>query len=136
MTDPGYGQGQAYGQGQQYGAPQGTAYPTQGGGMPFPTQGTPTPKGFLSSLFDTSFSSFVTPTIIKVVYIIIMIILGLETVGWMIWGFIAFHAVGIIFVPVALLIGLVGLALWRMMLELFMVIFRMSDDIRALRGNR
>jgi len=35
------------------------------------------PKGFLASLFDTSFSSLVTPRVIKVIYIISMVVIGL-----------------------------------------------------------
>ncbi|HUZ52666.1 MAG TPA: DUF4282 domain-containing protein [Streptosporangiaceae bacterium] len=145
MTDPGYGQAQPYGaapgqgaaspggQGAAYPGGQGAAYP--GSGMPFPSQGAPDTKGFMASLFDTSFSSFVTPKVIKVVYIIIMVILGIVTLGYVIFGFVAFHALGIIFVPVALLVGLVYLAITRMGFELVMVIFRMGDDMHALRTN-
>ena len=143
MSDPGYGQGQAYGegQGQGYGAGQGQPYgagapdPMPTSGMPYPTQGGTDAKGFLASLFDTSFSSFVTPKVIKVVYVIIMIILALETLGYIIFGFAAFKALGIIFLPVAVLVGLVSLAVVRMGFELVMVIFRIGDDMRALRGN-
>jgi len=103
--------------------------------MPFQTQGVGDAKGFMASLFDTSFSSFVTPKVIKVVYIIIMIILGLETLAYVIFGFVAFHALGIIFLPIALLVGLVSLAIARMGFELIMVIFRMGDDMHAMRTN-
>ncbi len=137
MTDPGYGQAQPYGAASGQGAAnaggQGAAYP--GSGMPFPSQGAPDTKGFMASLFDTSFSSFVTPKVIKVVYIIIMVILGLTTLGYVIFGFVALHALGIIFVPIALLVGLVYLAITRMGFELIMVIFRMGDDMHALRTN-
>jgi hypothetical protein len=137
VTDPGYGQGQPYGaasgQGRVNPGGQGAAYP--GSGMPFPTQGAPDTKGFIASLFDTTFSSFVTPRVIKVVYIIIMVILGIVTLGYIITGFVAFHAIGIIFIPVALLFGLVDLAITRMVFELIMVVFRMGDDMHALRTN-
>ena len=135
MTDPGYGQGQPYGQGQQYGAGQGTPYPAPSG-MPFPSQATPDAKGFMASLFDTSFNFFVTPKIIKIVYVIVMIIVGIETLGWILYGFIQFKALGIVFLPIALLVGLVALAIWRMTFEVVMVLFRMGDDMHALRGNR
>lgn len=101
---------------------------------PFMPQPATDAKGFMASLFDTSFSSFVTPKVIRVVYIIVMIILALETLGYIIWGFAAFHAFGIIFMPIALLIGLVSLAIARISFELIMVIFRMGDDMHALRN--
>jgi hypothetical protein len=151
VTDPQYGQPPAYGQGQVYGQDQtyaqgqqyapasgqgGTAYSGTGqGGMQFPAQGATSTKGFMASLFDTSFSSFVTPKVIKVVYVIIMIILGISTLGYIIFGFVALHALGIIFIPIALLIGLVYLAVTRMLFELIMVIFRMGDDMHILRSN-
>lgn len=129
MTDPGYGQAQPIGT-----PGQGQAYQGQPGGMPFMPPGTPNAKGFLASLFDTSFSTFVTPKVIKVVYVIVMIIIGLGTLGYIIFGFAAFKALGIIILPIALLIGLVYLALARMSFELIMVIFRMGDDMHALRN--
>ena len=104
-------------------------------GMPFPPQGTASAKGFLASLFDVSFSAFVTPKVIKVVYVIIMILIGLGTLGDIIFGFVAFHAVGIIFLPIALLLGLIYLAVARIGFEIVMIIFRMGDDIHAMRGS-
>ncbi len=104
--------------------------------MPFPpAQGAADAKGFIASLFDISFSSFVTPKVIKVVYIVIMVLLGLETLGYIIFGFVAFHALGILFLPVALVLGLISLAIVRMGFELVMIIFRMGDDMHALRTN-
>jgi hypothetical protein len=134
VNDPGYGQARPYGDA----SGQGAGHPAPGGmpGMPYPSQDTVSTKGFLASLFDVSFGSYVTPRVIKVVYVIIMIVIGLSTLGYIIFGFAAFKAVGIIFVPVALLIGLIYLALARIGFEIVMVIFRMGDDIHAMRGSR
>jgi hypothetical protein len=60
-------------------------------------------KGFFASLFDVGFTSFVTPKVIKVLFV---------------------------FAP---LCTLIVLALWQITLEFFMVIFRISDDIRTVR---
>jgi len=135
----GAGQGAGYGgqaagyggQGAGYGAGQGGYQ----GGMPFPAPGASDAKGFVASLFDTSFSSFVTPKVIRVVYVIIMIVIAIETLGYIGFGFISFHLFGIIFLPIALLIGLVSLAIARMSFELIMVIFRIGDDMHAMRTN-
>jgi hypothetical protein len=118
---------QGYGQGQPYGA-------APGQGSPAPATGT-SAKGFVASLFDTSFTSFVTPTIIKVVYVLVMVLAGLGALGIAFSGFSINVGVGIItliiFAPLAFF---VELALWRISLEIFMVIFRMSDDVRAIRN--
>ena len=134
MTDQGYGQGQ----GQPYG--QGQGYPGQGapyqapGGYPSP-QGTSGQKGFVASLFDVSFNNFVTPTIIKVVYILVMILAGLGALGIAASGFGVSVVFGLIaLIIIAPLFFFVELSLWRIALEIFMVIFRIGDDIHAMRG--
>jgi hypothetical protein len=128
VTNPGYGQGQPYGQGQ------GAGYPGQGYQSPAPANGGGG-KGFVASLFDTSFSSFVTPTIIKVVYVLVMILAGLGALGIAFSGFSISVVFGLIsLIIIAPIVFFVELALWRITLEIFMVIFRMSDDIRAIRN--
>ncbi len=47
-----------------------------------PPPGTPQGKGFFGALFDFSFEHFVTPMIVKVVYILSIIALG---VGWLVF---------------------------------------------------
>ena len=146
MTDQGYGQGQPYGgapgqgapypgQGATYPAPGGAGYPAPGGvGYPAPPPSSGTSKGFVGSLFDVSFSSFVTPTIIKVVYILVMILAGLGALAVAFTGFTYSVVFGLITLIILAPLGFfVELALWRIALEIFMVIFRIGDDIHAMR---
>ena len=91
-------------------------------------------KGFLGALFDFGFSSFVTPKVIKVLYVLIMI--G-TVVSALVFTIIAFKA-SVAFGAMTLLFGdplfiLIVLAIYRIILEFFVVIFRISEDIRALR---
>jgi Domain of unknown function (DUF4282) len=91
-------------------------------------------KGFLGSLFDLGFTSFVTPKVIKVLYLLIMI--GTIFTA-LVYSFVAFKVnaalgLGMLFIG-APLFTLIVMAIWRISLEFFMVIFRISDDIRALR---
>jgi Domain of unknown function (DUF4282) len=131
VTDQGYGQGQPYGQQQG----QGAGYPGQGYPAPTPGGGAAAGKGFVSSLFDVSFTNFVTPTIIKVVYVLVMILAGLGALGIAFTGFSVNAIFGIItLVIIAPLAFFVELALWRISLEIFMVIFRIGEDIRAIRN--
>ncbi len=90
-------------------------------------------KGFAGSLFDFGFTSFVTPTIIKVVYVLVMIGYGLGALTIVVEGFFVNVIAGILAIVFAALVFFIGLALWRIFLEVFMVIFRMADDIRAMR---
>ena len=90
--------------------------------------------GFLGALFDFGFTSFVTPKIIKVLYVLVMIGTIVSALVFTIVVFKASTAFGI----VALVFGdplviLVVMAIFRIFLEFFVVIFRAAEDIRALR---
>ncbi|HVB45268.1 MAG TPA: DUF4282 domain-containing protein [Streptosporangiaceae bacterium] len=143
MTDQGYGQGQPdYGQAQGQGQGQGAGYPGQGAAYPGPGAGYGAPmqdasaKGFVSSLFDFGFNSFVTPKVVKVVYVLITALLGLGVIAFIISAFASSVLFGIITLFIlAPLFFFVYLALWRIGLEIFIVIFRMADDIRAIRNS-
>ncbi len=100
---------------------------------PGPTQQTAA-KGFLGALFDFGFTSFVTPKVVKVLYPLIMILTGLTALSFI---DIAFRAsIGFGFVSLfilAPLFFLVVTAIYRILLEFFIVIFRVAEDIRAMR---
>jgi len=148
---PGYGTGQpGYGAGQSSGPPSyGAGSASQPGGPPpgpggqapsgrpaFATQQFPAgePKGFLSALFDFSFTSFVTPKVVKVLYILIVVVVGLSALGFALSVLATNVGLGLIVLLVgAPLYFLVVTALYRITLEFFMVIFRMAQDIRAIR---
>jgi hypothetical protein len=140
------GQGAAYagqdgGYGQAGYANQGAGYSTQGMGYAEQQAATThspashaSAKGFVGSLFDFGFTSFVTPKVVKVVYVLIMAGLALVEVGYLIFAFKTSPAFGIIsLVILCPLSFFVYLALWRILLELFIVVFRIADDIRSIR---
>jgi hypothetical protein len=132
VSDQGQGLGQP-----DYGAGQGQgAYAAQGG-MAYnaPPPGVAnSSKGFVASLFDFGFSSFVTPKVVKVVYVLITILVSLATIGIVVTGFRVNLGAGIFFlVIVAPLFFFIYLALWRIALEIFILIFRIGDDIRTIR---
>jgi hypothetical protein len=91
-------------------------------------------KGFLSSLFDFGFTSFVTPTVIKVLYVLILIGTALSALVFTITAFkaSALFGIGVLVIGDPLFIIIV-LAFYRIILEFFIVIFRVSEDIRAIR---
>jgi Domain of unknown function (DUF4282) len=91
-------------------------------------------KGFLGALFDFGFTSFVTPKVIKVLYMLIVI--G-TVVSALVVTIVVFKA-SVMFGFLMLVFGdplfiLIALAIYRVILEFFVVTFRVAEDIRVLR---
>jgi hypothetical protein len=91
-------------------------------------------KGFLGALFDFGFTSFVTPKVIKVLYMLIVI----GTIVTALVFTIAVFKASVMFGFLMLVFGdplfiLIALAIYRVILEFFVVTFRVAEDIRALR---
>jgi hypothetical protein len=91
-------------------------------------------RGFLGALFDFSFTSFVTTKIIKVLYALIMVLVSLSALVFTISAFRSSAVFGLL----VLVIGdplfiIIVMAFWRLVLEAFVVVFRIAEDIRALR---
>ena len=129
--------------GQAPGAP-GQAGPAQGGPPPMGAPSMAQPmmgssqaadaRGFLGALFDFSFTSFVTTRIIKVLYVLILV---MTCITALVYTFLAFQG-GALFGLLTLVIGdplfiIIVMALWRLVLESFVVRFRIAEDVRALR---
>jgi len=92
-------------------------------------------KGFLGSLFDFSFTSFVTPKIVKVIYVLVTIWTVIWALIFLRFGFKYGGAAGgffTLFVVDPILVVLT-LGAYRMVLELFMVVHRMHEELKAIR---
>jgi|KBSMisStaDraftv2_1062788.scaffolds.fasta_scaffold352983_2 hypothetical protein len=91
------------------------------------------PKGFFQSLFDYSFSSFITTKLIKVLYILSTIAIAIYTLVLVLVLFKASPAAGIfgllILGPLAFVIGMIYM---RVILELLIVVFRIHEDVREI----
>jgi hypothetical protein len=76
----------------------------------------------------------VTPKVVKVVYVLITIVLGLIALVGIAYSFRINVVLGIVDLFILAPLGFfIYLALWRIALEIFIVIFRISDDLRAIR---
>jgi hypothetical protein len=125
--------------GQPQGAPQWQAIagmtPAGQGGRP-PKVRTPGEKGFLGSLFDFSFESMVTPKVIKALYVLFTAWTVLWALIFIRFGFqygaLAGIFILVIVVPIYLLLTL---GVYRVILEAFMVIHRMHDELKSIRAN-
>lgn len=86
------------------------------------------PRGFLESLFDVSFSSLVTTRVIKVLYILSMIVIGLSALFFVVAAFSNSVAAGIlVLVIIAPLAAMIYLIYVRVLLEIVIVIFRIWE---------
>ena len=87
-------------------------------------------KNLFSALFDFSFSTFVTPKIIKIVYVILTALIGLGVVFTLIAGLVTGEPLAIIGALVlGPIVGIIYLALARMSLELYFAVVRLSEDV-------
>ncbi|WP_192498715.1 DUF4282 domain-containing protein [Ornithinimicrobium pratense] len=91
--------------------------------------------GLIKALFDFNFDTFITPKIVKIVYVVATVLVGLATLG-MIFSALAMMTdggvavlLGLIFLVAAPILGLVYLAFIRMSLELYYAVIRLSEDV-------
>lgn len=113
-------------------APQATpfSYGAAGsGGQPAPTGPADGGTGFLSALFDFSFTHFVTPQLVRIVYILVTIFLGLAWLFYTVVALAASTGFGLLVLVGGGFVFLIYLALARMSLEFFLSVVRMSEDI-------
>lgn len=97
-------------------------------------------SSLLKALFDFNFDTFITPKIVKIVYIIATVLVGLSILGMILTafgmmadgGFMVF--VGLIFLVASPILGLIYLAFIRMSLELYYAVIRLSEDVHHGRG--
>ncbi len=145
----GQSSGQGYGGYPSYGqAPQSTP-PTQQWHQPPPPPNAPwgasggTPygnapsKSFFAKLFDLSFSEFVTPSVVKIVYILAMIGVGLL---WLGLSIAAFQSSAVFGIFVLLILGplyaLFLLILTRITFEFYVAVIRIAEDVREIKKGR
>ena len=90
--------------------------------------------GFLAALRDFSFCKFITTRVIKVLYGVGVILIGLSVIGMIITGFtggsIATAVVKLILSPLIFLLAVIVL---RVYLELILVVFRIEQNTQGLK---
>jgi hypothetical protein len=82
----------------------------------------------LGGLFDFSFEKFITPSIVKIVYIVVIVMAGLMWLALIIGGLssgIGGFLAGLIFGGLA---ALLMVLFYRIFLELTMILFRIHDN--------
>lgn len=90
-------------------------------------------KGFWQTLFDFSFSNYVTLMGVKTIYLLTVILLGVFGLLGIVGGFAWDPATGalyLILIPLALVLAAVYI---RVSLELFVHLFRIAYDLREIK---
>ncbi len=89
-------------------------------------------KGFFASLFDLSFSEFVTIRIIKVLFVLAIILSGIFAVGILVAGLAGGAGKGVlalIAAPIVFFLYVLGARIW---LEVIIVLFRIAENTGKL----
>jgi hypothetical protein len=90
-------------------------------------------KGFFGSLFDLSFSSLITTSVIKVLYVLTLIGIGLTALGFIVVAFKADTAFGVVTLLIlAPLASLFYVIYARVILEFIIVVFRIAEYNRDM----
>ena len=121
----------------------GYAAPPPQGGQGGPWSGPNSPQaiaqkeasGFFSALFDYSFSRFVTPLIVKFLYVLITVGVAIGYLFYVIVAFEANAGLGLVtLVIIGPIVSIVILAFYRVTLELYLSVVRMSEDIHRMQS--
>ena len=125
------------------GYPDYTGYPATGIGTGT-GNGTGRDAGFFSALFDFSFRKYATPSIVKIVYILVTVVMVLGALVWTITGaagvFDVDPGLGVLFlllgVPFILVALVLQLALFRVLLEASLALIRSAQSLQNLEQRR
>jgi hypothetical protein len=124
-----YGQAQPSWQ-QTAGQQRYAGYPAGTGGFPPQTES----PNFFGALFDFGFNTFATPVVIKVLYILGLVGIALGYVGFVITAFTQSAGYGLIVLLLGAVVALFYVIFFRVFLEFYYAVVRMSEDIRAMRN--
>ena len=116
------------------GATPGGAYPAgmgPGGHMPSASS-----AGFFGALFDFGFNSFATPVVIKVLYILSLVGIGVFYVVAVISGFVQDPLTGLLALVGGGIAALLTLVYIRVLLEVLFATIRIAEDVRILRDRQ
>jgi Domain of unknown function (DUF4282) len=89
-------------------------------------------KGFIASLFDFSFTEMITPKVIKLIYVLLVAVSGLITLGIIIAGFSQGVAAGLLTLILSPLFFLWFVFWSRVYLEFIIAYFHIYENTRVL----
>lgn len=94
-------------------------------------------KGFFASLFDLSFTSFITTKLIKIIYAVVMVLLAIGMLVFVIGAFSSGGiGAGLGALIVSPIIFILYVMLTRIWLEMIIVVFRISEDVAKIAASK
>jgi len=92
-------------------------------------------RGFFAALMDTRFDSLITPSLIRFLYVVAIVLLALGTLAVIIAGFAESAGSGVLLLIFAPLGALIYLIITRLWLELIVVAFKIRDAAEEVAVN-
>jgi uncharacterized membrane protein len=89
-------------------------------------------KGFWGKFFDLSFKEYITPSVIRVLFIVIMVVIGLSIIGAIVAGFTMSAGTGVFALIGGLIYGFLTLLFARVLLEVIMVFFKIHENTEKI----
>jgi NADH:ubiquinone oxidoreductase subunit K len=97
-------------------------------------------KGFFASLFDISFASLITPKVIKAVYVLTLVLIGLLGLAFIVAALISGDAADVVFALIVVPVASLFYAVYaRVLLEFVIAVFRIMEtnvELVALQRQR
>lgn len=90
-------------------------------------------KGFFSTLFDTSFTDFVTLKIVKFIFIIGLVFIGLTTIAIILAGFQRGTNTGLLMLILSPIFFIFMVLIHRIYCELLIVIFKIAEYLKEIK---
>lgn len=90
------------------------------------------PQGFFTTLFDFSFSEFIVPKILKILYGLGILGAAVASLSIIVNGFQAGFLVGLLMIILSPIFFVIGVILVRVYLEVVMVLFRIADNTNKM----
>jgi hypothetical protein len=100
--------------------------------QPTPSATADEARGLFSSLFDLSFTTFVTSKLIKVLYALAILFAALVAAALLVSGFSQGSLVGLLMLIVAPIVFLATVIYARVLLEIMIVVFRMAEHLAEI----
>jgi uncharacterized protein DUF4282 len=92
-------------------------------------------RGFFNALMDTRFDSLITPSLIRFLYVVAIVLIALGVLAVIIAGFAEDAGTGVLLLIFAPLGGLLYLIVTRLWLELIVVAFKIRDAAEEVAAN-
>lgn len=93
-------------------------------------------EGFLKAVFDTRFTTLVTPKIIRVLFILAIIAIAIGAIAFVISAFAADTAFGLVTLFILAPLGfLLYVIVARVYLEIVIVLFKINESAQAIAAN-